>query len=696
MIKDQIIKLKDNYFNYSDTIDELKSKLNTYEINYGFYSVKELQKAISQKKPCFIENKNSLKMIVGLKDGCLIDSNLKSFKLAGMCKAIIVDDIKENETEDNRDDFIIIGENNWDDIDDFINVFGSLKVGEIYLPPHSAIFNFRDQTEEEENNNIVSKLEGVNITILNIDNYIDNAIHEVGHLFYRDCLNYEEREALKEFHNNLKPSALYNYKWESNDPEEMFCTFYKWYVKSLLIHKSFYNIFKHEEPKGLELLQSIFDRIAQSKIIEDNWQIVNKAITDYFNPKFNVHSKQFIRTSKFTSNIKVPDKILNTVNKVENGIEYITLKKADIPIKNKIIQKEYPMKKANDKPVIYMDMDGVVADFVKGYKDMTGRNAHEDDLQTINFNCALVFNFFRKLPILEKGKELFKELDKFCRIVFLTTPMDSVITCRRDKIEWIKEHFGNYDIIFSYNKQDYAKDDCCILIDDMDYNLKPFSEAGGTAINFKDNNNKIINKIKQVFNLDMNESQIKKEIAVAVRNTNRNPTEAQKEAGNYAKGKFNYKGLEISIENPKGSVRWGIGFGGKKWRNVMKNHYGYIKKTNGADDDHIDIFLGDNLKSTKVFVINQYEPNANIFDEHKIMLGFSTSEEAKQAYLSNYNTNWQGFGSITQCTMTEFKKWLKSGNMDMPYFKEMKKTKKITNIPVNKMGDVFNTGYFVN
>jgi 5'(3')-deoxyribonucleotidase len=453
----------------------------------------------------------------------------------------------------------------------------------------------------------------------------------------------------------------------------MFCTFYKWYIKSLLIRKSFYNIFEHEEPGGLALLQSIFDRIAEDRIIMDNWELSKKDIIEYFNPKYDLNHKKFIRTSKPPVGVTVPENVLNNIEKVENGIEFITLHKALVPIKNKVIQTDIPMKKANDKPVIYFDMDGVVADFIKGYKDMTGRDANIDDEETITLNCSQIPNFFRKLPILEKGKELFNELINFSKIIFLTTPMDFCPTCRRDKIEWVKEHFGSYDIIFSKNKADYAKDDQSILIDDMLYNLEPFSEAGGTAIDIKENNDKIIKRIRKVLGLDIDETKIKKDLIEAIKKTEIEPSEAQKKAGNYIKGKFRYKGLEISIENPKGSTRWGVGFNGKKWRNVMNHHYGYIKKTTGSDEDHIDVFIGDNLKSNKIFIINQDDPKINMFDEHKIMIGFDNPHEAKQAYLSNYNKSWNGFRSIEQCTMKVFKKWLKSGNMDEPFIKNILK-----------------------
>ena len=71
----------------------------------------------------------------------------------------------------------------------------------------------------------------------------------------------------------------------------------------------------------------------------------------------------------------------------------------------------------------------------------------------------------------------------------------------------------------------------------------------------------------------------------------------------------------------------------------MHNTYGYIRGTESADGDHIDIFLSDNPTEGKVFVVDQINKDGS-FDEHKVMYGFSDMESAKRAYLSNYEEGW--------------------------------------------------------
>ena len=157
---------------------------------------------------------------------------------------------------------------------------------------------------------------------------------------------------------------------------------------------------------------------------------------------------------------------------------------------------------------------------------------------------------------------------------------------------------------------------------------------------------------------------------------NTNPTDGQKEAGNYKKGHVVVDGFNITIEQPKGSVRSGVDADGKEWSITMNNTYGYIRGTEGVDGDHIDVFLSDNLDnwSGEVFVVDQINTDGS-FDEHKVMYGFNSIEEAQQAYLSNYSEGWQGLGAITGVSKDEFKKWIESSHRKTKPFAEYKSVK---------------------
>jgi len=139
------------------------------------------------------------------------------------------------------------------------------------------------------------------------------------------------------------------------------------------------------------------------------------------------------------------------------------------------------------------------------------------------------------------------------------------------------------------------------------------------------------------------------------------PSEAQKKAGNYKKGHVSIQGMEISIEQPALSIRSGKDSKGNKWSVMLHNPYGYFRRTEGKDGDQVDVFLGDNLESKKVFVIDQVVPGTGEFDEHKVMLGFENFKEAEDNYLANYEPGWKGLGEIVEMDIDEFKEWLGNG-----------------------------------
>jgi hypothetical protein len=158
--------------------------------------------------------------------------------------------------------------------------------------------------------------------------------------------------------------------------------------------------------------------------------------------------------------------------------------------------------------------------------------------------------------------------------------------------------------------------------------------------------------------------------------TDPNPTQAQKEAGNYKKKHLKVDGYDISIENERGSMRSGVDKDGTKWEQKMHNDYGYIRGTEGVDGDHIDLFLSDHYeKSGDVYVIDQVNKDGS-FDEHKVMYGFDSEEEARDAYLSNYEKGWTGLGAITRVSRDDFKKWVDSSHRKTKPFAEYASVKR--------------------
>ncbi|WP_397570646.1 phage portal protein [Schlesneria sp. T3-172] len=143
-------------------------------------------------------------------------------------------------------------------------------------------------------------------------------------------------------------------------------------------------------------------------------------------------------------------------------------------------------------------------------------------------------------------------------------------------------------------------------------------------------------------------------------------SDQQREAGNYRKGHVTIQGLRVSIETPKGGTRSGTDKAGNEWSVKMGCHYGYIKGTeSAADGDHIDVFIGPHPESEIVFVIDQVNEDGE-FDEHKCMIGYESTAEARDAYFSCYSKGWSGLGSITPMTMGQFKQWIEVGDTRKP------------------------------
>jgi len=168
-------------------------------------------------------------------------------------------------------------------------------------------------------------------------------------------------------------------------------------------------------------------------------------------------------------------------------------------------------------------------------------------------------------------------------------------------------------------------------------------------------------------------------IKAAENATDTNPTEGQKKAGNYKKGHVQIGAFDISVEQPKGSVRRGKDADGKEWESKMNNTYGYFRGTEGVDGDHIDVFLSNDIdgwNGRKVFVVDQYNPDGT-FDEHKVMLGFNDADDAKSNYLANYEKGWENGRRIEVSTtdLEDFEKWISSSHRKTKPFAEYKGVK---------------------
>lgn len=160
----------------------------------------------------------------------------------------------------------------------------------------------------------------------------------------------------------------------------------------------------------------------------------------------------------------------------------------------------------------------------------------------------------------------------------------------------------------------------------------------------------------------------------AIAETETEPTEAQKKAGNYKKGHLSFGGYDYTVETPKGVTRSGKDEQGKPWSVTMHDTYGYILGKIGVDGDHIDMFINDaadlDTFDGNVYVVDQVNPETGEFDEHKVMYGYPSEETATEAYLANYSKGWKGLGKVTSVTKATFDKWLESSDRKTKPFRD--------------------------
>lgn len=160
----------------------------------------------------------------------------------------------------------------------------------------------------------------------------------------------------------------------------------------------------------------------------------------------------------------------------------------------------------------------------------------------------------------------------------------------------------------------------------------------------------------------------------AISETETEPTEAQKKAGNYKKGHLSFGGYDYTVETPKGVTRSGKDEQGKPWSVTMHDTYGYILGKIGVDGDHIDMFINDaadlDTFDGNVYVVDQVNPETGEFDEHKVMYGYPSEEAATEAYLANYSKDWKGLGKVTSVPKSTFDKWLESSDRKTKPFRD--------------------------
>lgn len=115
-------------------------------------------------------------------------------------------------------------------------------------------------------------------------------------------------------------------------------------------------------------------------------------------------------------------------------------------------------------------------------------------------------------------------------------------------------------------------------------------------------------------------------------------------------------GLPIVIECNEGEARWE---GGHGW----PSKYGYICNALGTDGDELDCFVGNDLTSTEVFILN-HNDTEGYFEELKVMFGFNSIEEALDVYRRAYRREADTYSMTID--LADFNHWLAHTDLTAP------------------------------
>lgn len=246
-----------------------------------------------------------------------------------------------------------------------------------------------------------------------------------------------------------------------------------------------------------------------------------------------------------------------------------------------------------------------------------------------------------------------KKLSEFDKV--MKSLVEDELSSRGIKVFDRLDNVQKGDVVVVENEDESGQ----ITIDKVQGNSVSFTTEDGEA--FED---VPLDTIEEHFKV-MFRNSLQSSIEAAEAETDTNPTDGQKEAGNYKKGHVKVAGFNISIEQPRGSVRSGTDANGKKWSVTMNNTYGYMTDNVGADGDHLDVFLSNDIDSwdqQNVYVVDQFNDDGT-FDEHKVLLGFNDKDDATEAYYSNYDESWRNRKiAIYKVPMDVFNKWIDSSN----------------------------------
>lgn len=663
-----------------DSISKLRDA--GYDIAYGRYSTHELRKAVIDRQPAIIEIDGETWLCAGESEDALFltktGSDLrerhdieffgKSISAVIVSGRDVISDADAMTPElviwtPERDSWPVEWEENKCRAK---AVIGSLRLGCPHLPSHPVIVTFKMPTTSDIESGIRSMTVGPEITIYDKTDPVTEFIHELGHVFWSNRLCDADRDRIVAYHktrnkNNISPIYTSEYQWK--DAEEMFSTIYVYYIKGIVIADGYARILKELEETGWSILDSIVCRIREESEIKRSWGQTEGVVYDFLAALDD--ERVFMVPGRGLVKAVPPVNIPNGEHRFDYSIPHQYLCQDHgrhfILIESGRLSGRTIVLKADEKNVdfdfmrqISRDADALLK--ARHRKSDAKKEEAEEEAAEKKPTMAEVRAWLIKNPEPE-DHELHAWAESKGFNVHAVEELAYKLAGQRavSGEKYLKSPSDKVGVVMGEFKRGKLRSSSGDPVTDRKQAIAiAMSEArsmGKATVDF------------MLASLD----DLRGRVARARKLTNPNPTENQKKNGNYAKGKLNWRGLTISIENPRGSYRSGADGKGRKWRQRLAHDYGYINRTEGNDGDHVDVFIGDAADDNDIaYVINQINPDTGEFDEHKVMIGFGDRRSAEQGYLKNYERGWRGMGGVVPMAWQRFREWLQDGDTTIP------------------------------
>lgn len=601
-----------------DAVQKLRG--SGYDVAYGVYSPQELRKAVIDGQPSLVDIDGETWICAGeSEDSIFLTKTGNDLRerhdiefMGKSISAVVVSGRGVPETvgpelviwTPERDSWPLDWEENKCKAKAIIS---GLRLGCPHLPSHPVIVTFKVPTTSDIEKGIRSMTVGPEITIYDKTDPVTEFFHELGHVFWSNRLTSTEKDAFIDYHksrNRENISPIFTSEYQWKDAEEMFATIYTYYLKGVVIADGYSRILQELDERGWSLLDAIICRVRDDDDVRRTWKQTEGVVYDFLAALDD--ERVFRVPGRGLVKAVAPVSIPGGCHRFDYGVPH-----------------QY-LCSDHDRHFILVE-SGKLAGRTVVLK------SNEKDID---------FEFMRRISR-EPESVRPKPRPKF----LADGAPKKKRKKKQDKVGVVMGEFKRGKLRSSSGEPVTDRKQAIAIA---------MSEA------------RRVRKATVDFMLARLDD-LRDRVATARKRVNVNPTEKQKKNGNYAKGKLNWRGLTISIENPRGSYRSGVNANGEAWRQRLSHDYGYINRTEGNDGDHVDVFLGDDSDDNDIaYVINQINPETGEFDEHKVMLGFGDRKSAERAYLSNYERGWRGMGGVVPMAWQRFREWLHNGDTTIP------------------------------